>query len=161
MGRYDDEQNGFRIFCDTEGKWNWGVILAHRHKEHQRDVEVPIGDDEGPFKSILDAIADLQRFLRAETLIPASVRVGYSGSTDEGKPNWRKKMKMEKFNVRGGRAYFSVEKAQEGGRSIKDTKALLEANGVTGMRREYSCYVGHYGFSVPAKFNDKTEKLVF
>lgn len=67
----------------------------------------------------------------------------------------------QKFNVIGDRAYFSLLKAVEGGMSFLDTKRMLEANDVTDVKRDYSPYVGHYGLSVPAKFNSKAEKLLF
>lgn len=70
--------------------------------------------------------------------------------------------KHHAFNVdRIGRAHFSVYKADEGGMSFKDAKEMLESNGVTGVKKEYSPYIGQYGISVPAKFNNKTGRLLF
>jgi hypothetical protein len=73
----------------------------------------------------------------------------------------KRKIKREPFNVRDGRAYFEVLKASEGGASFTFLKCMLEEGGMTEVRRAPSIFVGHYGFSVPAKFNRKTSRLVF
>jgi hypothetical protein len=59
------------------------------------------------------------------------------------------------------RAIFSVYKATEGGQSFKDLKESLEAGGVTDVRKAYSPYVGQYGVSVPKKYRDKAEKIIW
>lgn len=58
-------------------------------------------------------------------------------------------------------ALFSVYKAAEGGQSFRDLKEMLEANGVTGVRKGHSPYVGQYGFTVPKKFEEKVRKLLW
>lgn len=59
------------------------------------------------------------------------------------------------------RAIFSVLKAVEGGLSFANTKEMLEANGVQNVRRDHTIYVGHYGFSVPKKYERRTARLLW
>ena len=59
------------------------------------------------------------------------------------------------------RAIFSCLKASEGGMSFKDAKRMLEENGIKPVRSEYTCYVGHYGLSVPKEFEEKASDLLF
>lgn len=58
-------------------------------------------------------------------------------------------------------ARFSLLKAAEGGFSFNDAKQRLEANGVESVKRDYSPYVGHYGLSVPRKFEKRASRILF
>ncbi len=59
------------------------------------------------------------------------------------------------------RAYFSLLKASEGGRSFRDAAEDLSAAGVERVRRAGSIYVGHYGLSVPQRFQARAARILF
>ena len=59
------------------------------------------------------------------------------------------------------RARFSLLKAAEGGYSFNDARDRLRANGVDDVKRDHSPYVGHYGLSVPRKFEKKANRVLF
>jgi hypothetical protein len=69
---------------------------------------------------------------------------------------------MDTINIAGTKYVgFSIMKATEGGISQKDAIALLAENGIKSRRGAYTCYVGHYGLYVEAKFADKASKLLW
>jgi len=59
------------------------------------------------------------------------------------------------------RALFSLLKKAEGGYSFKDAAFWLKDVGIDDVRREESPYVGHYGLSVPKRWEARAERILF
>lgn len=59
------------------------------------------------------------------------------------------------------RSIFSISRDDDRTRTFPRFASMLRANGIPDVERASTVYVGHFGLSVPKRYELRTSKLVF